>query len=179
MSEEEIVKLIKSKSKALEENLLLSTEVEPIKKVLNDFLDSNLNGDSLLSLRYRKFKIVRKSVGLWTDSNGFPHGGAMSYLQPWIEFFEKYITEKKIINRLEKENLWVETRTQGDEQHILVGEKDAQGNKVHVILGDTGEIRIDKKDQPPGELFKKVQAVLERPDGSVVKSTLEFFNEKV
>ena len=97
----------------------------------------------------------------------------------FIDFFEKYIAGKKIINRLENQNLWVESRTQGREQHLLVGEKKRNGEKVHLIVGETGEIRIDKKDIPPSEIFRKVDSILSKQDGSIVKSTLEFFNEKV
>ncbi len=62
---------------------------------------------------------------------------------------------------------------------MLVGEKQNNGEKVHLIFGETGEIRIDKKDQSPSEIFRKVEAILTRPDGSIVKSTLEFFKEKI
>lgn len=54
-----------------------------------------------------------------------------------------------------------------------------QGQKVHLILGETEEIRVDKKDQDPNKVFRKVESVLIKSDGSVVKSTLEFFKEKV
>jgi hypothetical protein len=42
MKEEEIIKLIKSKSQAIEENLLLSTELTDIKEKIEKFLDENL-----------------------------------------------------------------------------------------------------------------------------------------
>lgn len=63
MSEEEIIRLIKSKSQAIAENLLLSTELTEVKEKIEKFLDDNLKGDGLLSLRYRKFKISSKSRG--------------------------------------------------------------------------------------------------------------------
>ena len=89
------------------------------------------------------------------------------------------MTEKKIINRLEDKNLWVESRTQGNEQHLFVGDKSNNGEKVHLIFGETGEIRIDKKDQSPSELVKKVESILTKIDGSIIKTTLEFFKEKI
>ena len=178
MSEEEIIKLIKSKSQAIDENLLLSTELTEIKEKIEQFLDQNLKGDSLLALRYRKFKLSSKPRTLWFDMSGFPMGGK-DWIGPYIDFFGQYISEKKIINRLEDKNLWVESRVQGNEQHLLVGDKQNQGQKVHLVFGETGEIRIDKKDQYPGEIYKKVEAILTKPDGSIVKSTLEFFKEKV
>lgn len=176
--EEEIIKLIKSKSQAIGENLLLSIELTEIKEKVEGFLDQYLKGDSLLSLRYRKFKLSSKPRTLLSDMSGFPMNGE-GWIKPYIGFFEQYITEKKIINRLENEKLWVESRTQGNEQHLLIGDKKNDGQKVHLIFGETGEIRIDKKDQPPAEVFKKVESVLTKPDGSTVKSTLEFFKEKI
>lgn len=178
MNEEEIIKLIKSKSKAIGENLFLSIELTEIKGKIEVFLDQNLKGDNLLSLRYRKFKLSSRSRGLYSDMNGFPSNG-QEWIRPYINFFEQYIAEKKIINRLEDENLWVESRSQGIEQHLLIGNKQSNGQKVHLILGETGEIRIDKKDQPPVELLKKVESVLTIPNGRIVKSTLEFFKEKL
>jgi len=178
MREEKIIKLIKSKSRAIAENLLLSTELTEIKDKIEKFLNENLKGEGLLSLRYRKFKLSSKTRSLWSDTSGFPMGG-QDWIKPYVDFFEQYITEKKIISRLESENLWVESRTQGNEQHLLVGDKQNNGEKVHLIFGETGEIRIDKKDQPPAEVFRKVESVLTKPDGSTIKSTLEFFKEKV
>ncbi len=178
MNEEEIIKLIKSKSQAIEENLLLTKELTEIKDKIEKFLDENLQGDTVLALRYRKFKLPSKPRTLWSDTSGFPMGGK-DWIKPYIDFFEQHISEKKIKNRLEDESLWVESRTQGREQHLLVGEKDNKGEKVHLIFGETGEIRIDKKDKTPSDIFQKVESVLTKPDGSVVKSTLEFFKEKV
>jgi len=178
MNEEEITKLIKSKTQAIEENLLLSTELTEIKEKIEKFLDQNLQGDSLLSLRYRKFKLPSKSRIFLSDTSGFPMSGK-DWIRPYFDFFERYISKKKIKNRLENENLWVESRIQGNEQHLLVGDKQNNSEKVHLIFGETGEIRVDKKDQSPSEIFRKVESVLTKPDGSIVKSTLEFFKDKV
>jgi len=178
MKEEEIIKLIKSKAQAIDENLFPSTELTEIKKKIKQFLDQNLEGSGLLSLRYRKFKLSG-SRPLYSDASGFPTDGGKEWIKPYINFFEKYIAEKKIINHLGDKNLWVESRTRGNEQHLLVGDKQGNGEKVHLVFGETGEIRIDKKDQPPNEIFRKVESVLTKLDGGIVKSTLEFFKEKV
>ncbi|MBA7552019.1 hypothetical protein ES705_44570 [subsurface metagenome] len=87
MSEKDIIKLIKSKSQAISENLLLSTELTEIKKKIEQFLDQNLKGDSLLSLRYRKLKLSSKPRTLWNDGNsGFPAGGGKNWIKPYIDF---------------------------------------------------------------------------------------------
>ncbi len=105
---------------------------------------------------------------------------AKIWISPYIDFFKSYITEKKIVDRLEDEKLWVESRIQGNEQHLLIGEKSTKsGEKVHLIFGETGEIRIDRKDEYPGKIFRKVESILAKPDGSIVKTTLEFFKEKI
>ena len=178
MNEEEVIKLIKAKSQTIEENLLLSTELTKIKERIENFLDQNLNSDDLLSLRYRKFKLSNKPRALWSNTSGFPIGGK-DWIKPYMDFFEQCIAEKKIINRLENKNLWIESRTQENEQHLLVGDKQNNGEKVHLIFGETGEIRVDKKDQSPSEIFRKVESVLTKLDGNIVKSTLEFFKDKI
>lgn len=178
MKEEEIIRLIKSKSQTIEENLLLSSELKEIKDEIEKFLDQKLIGESLLALRYRKFKIISRGRALWSDMHDFPQDGK-GWIKPYIDFFEKFITEKKIINRLEDKKLWVESRTQGNEQHLLIGNKDDGGEKTHLILGETGEIRIDKKDKSPSEVIRKVESILTKPNGEIIKSTLEFFKEKI
>lgn len=45
MTEEEIIKSIKSKSQAIEENLLLTTELTEVKEKIEQFLDQNIKGD--------------------------------------------------------------------------------------------------------------------------------------
>ena len=158
--------------------MLLTVELTEVKEKIEQFLDQNIKGDSLLALRYRKFKLPGKPRTLWSDTSGFPMGGK-EWINGYINFFEQYITEKKIINKLEDKNLWVESRIQGNEQHLFIGDKQNNGGKVHLIFGETGEIRIDKEDQSPGELVKKVEAVLTNIDGSIVKTTLEFFKKKI
>lgn len=173
MNEQEIVELIKSKRKAMEENLLLAEEVQEIKEALEKFLDKNLTGDNILALRYRKFKRT-KAISLWRDTNGYPTEG-FKYISPWIDFFEKYYAEKTIKQRIESENLWAESRTRGEELHLLIGEKEKGGEKVHLIIDETtGEIRVDKKDQSPENILKRVKAILTTQDGKKIQTTMEF-----
>lgn len=95
-------------------------------------------------------------------------------------FFWKICKPKKIIQRLENENLWVESRIDGDAQHMFIGGKNQNdGKKIHLIFGETGEIRIDKSDKKPSDMLKSVISVLKKDNGDTVKSTIEFFNEKL
>lgn len=175
MNQENITKKIKSNYKALRENLLETTEVKEIKEPIKEFLDNSLDNDSLLGLRYRKFKKEKRGETLWSDSNGYPSDG-FGYIKPWIDFFEKYITQKTIKERLDKNDLWFESRTQGDELHILTGKKDDKGEKVHLVIDEvSGEIRVDNKDQAPSEILKSIEAILTTKDGQKIKTTMDFF----
>lgn len=109
MKEKELIKLINSKEEVIAKNLLLSSELREIKNKLEEFLDKNLIGDSLLALQYRKFKLSRQPT-LWSDEKGLYPKNGQEWIGPWIEFFKKFIAEKTIKNRLEDENLWVESR---------------------------------------------------------------------
>jgi len=182
MNEKEITKLIRSKYPAINENLVTSDELYKIKGELERFLDKNLIGESLLALRYRKFRSPGKGcIVFLTGENGYPLGdGGAKWIEPYLDFFEKYMAEKALVKRIEDDNLWVESRIQDNEQYLFVGKKKSEtGEKVHLIFGQTGEIRIDKKDLRPGEIMKKIESLLQKEDGSIVETTIEFFNEKI
>lgn len=86
--------------------------------------------------------------------------------------------EKTIKKRLETEGLFVESRTQDEDLHLLVGKKDGSGNKAHIIIdGKTGEIRVDDKDQAPEEVVNKIETVLTLKSGRKIKSTREALGE--
>lgn len=180
MNEKEIIKLVNSNLPAIKENLLTKNELTEIKGVIEQYLDENLKGKDLNSLRYRKFKSCNENVGqgIWCDSiSGYPIE-SMEWIKPYLDFFRQYVTEKSIKNRLENENLWVESRIQGEIQHLLIGEKgDSKGTKVHLIFDHkTGEIRIDKNDQSPSEVIKKAELVITTNSGNVITSTTEYYN---
>ena len=178
MNEKELVKLISSKEEAIANNLLLSSKLREIKHKLEDFLDKNLVEDSLLALQYRKFELSRQPT-LWSDEKGLYPINGQEWIALWIEFFKKLTAEKTIKSRLEDKDLWVESRIQGEEQHLLIGEKsNKEGQKVHLVFGETGEIRIDKKDQAPNEILKKIESVLTIKEGKNIKTTIEFFQKE-
>ncbi len=103
------------------------------------------------------------------------------HISPWIDFFEKYYATKTRKQRQENGNLWTESRTGGKELHIFVGEKGKDRGKVHLIIDDvSGEIRIDRKDQIPVNLLKRVGASLTTRDGKKIRATMDFFeNEEI
>ena len=180
--EKEIFKLIKSKQAAILENLVKSSDLEAIKKTIQEFLDNNLTGESLLALKYKKFRSPGgKNYVFLTNDSGYPveGRGGERWIQSYFDFFERFIAEKVLVRRIENDNFWIESRVQNNEQHLFIGDrKNKNGEKAHLILGETGEIRIDKKDMHPSEITKKIELILTKKDGSIIKTTMEFLNEE-
>jgi hypothetical protein len=177
MNENDVIKLIKSKQEAIDMDLLLAKDLQEFILTLERFLDANLQGDDILSLEYKKFKLTeaKRYRAAWSTSSGYPAEKSSQQVHPWVEFFEKFIAKKTLVGRLEDQNLWVESRTQNGNQHLLVGEKDNKGEKVHIVIDSgTGEIRIEKKDQDPSEIFEQIEATLTLKDGRRVKTLMEF-----
>lgn len=80
----------------------------------------------------------------------------------------------KITKRLEDENYWVHANFQNNEIHFFIGLKnDPDGDHVHLIMGTTGEVRIDKNDKNPADLLKQVLAVTTK-EGRTIKAELRF-----
>lgn len=173
-----ILKLIWSKEQALKENLLTTNEAKQIQRTLWDFLDKNLSSDSIVGLRYRKLKGSKKSTW-WTDANGYPSGNPWNdMIEPFFKILEQHIAGKTIKRKLTVDNLFAESRIQGEDEHILVGEKDGSGNKAHIIIdGKTGEIRADDNDQAPEEVLSKIETVLTLKNGKKIKTTREAMKE--
>ncbi len=172
MNEQEFYRFVKTKESAIAENLLPSEDLRALKGAIVEFLDERLADESLLSLRYRKLKAELRSQTLWANESGYPVEGP-NFIRPWITILEQYLGDKAVKKRLEDEDLWVESRVQGHDEHLLVGGKHGSAEKVHLIVdGETGEIRIDPKDQPPHDLLKRVQVILTTKDGKRILSTL-------
>jgi hypothetical protein len=99
----------------------------------------------------------------------FPGEGA-------TEVESKAITEvvKTIKSRLKTEDLFVETRSQGEDQHLLIGKRDGTPEKAHVIIdGITAEIRIEDNQKEPTDLIHKIESVLTLKDGRQIRTTRE------
>ncbi len=180
MSEISILRRIWQKEKALKENLLEMPEPKNLWDDLLKVLDK-LPSESIHFLRYKKLK-KSKMWTWWTDSKGYSSGNPWKDMfEPFLVIFEQYQAEKTLKNRFESENLFIESRIQGQDgdQHILIGKKDANGNKAHVIIdGKTAEIRIEDKDhQTPEELVAKIETMLILPDGRRIRTTREIIED--
>ncbi|MCB9815824.1 hypothetical protein H6786_00375 [Candidatus Nomurabacteria bacterium] len=85
---------------------------------------------------------------------------------------------KTIKNRLKTEDLFVESRSQDEDQHLLIGKRDGSPEKAHLIIdGKTGEIRVEDNQQEPTELISKIESVLTLRDGRKIRSTRESLEE--
>jgi hypothetical protein len=183
MEEKELLKLIKSKYAAIQNNLLETIKVEEIKTVTETLLDQKLIGDDLLSLQYKKFKSgSQKRPTLWSDRKGLYPSNGLEYLNNWFEFLKQYLENKRIKNRLENEGLWVQSHIENNEEHLFIGEKNDKNQHIHIIRGRTGELRIDEKDLNPQNLVSKVESTLEvtLSNGQKIRSVkgiLEFIKE--
>jgi hypothetical protein len=177
-TEEEILKLIWKNEQAIQENLLKTKEAEEIQQAIWNFLDTNLPSGSIVSLRYRKLREGKRWTW-WSDPNGYPTSTPWtSMIEPFVKILEQFLSEKTIKRRLSNEEFFIESRSQGEDEHIFIGNKDGKGKKAHIIIdGKTGEIRVDDKDQPPEEVVLKIETVLTMPNGKKIKSSREALEE--
>ncbi len=180
-NEEELYQLLKRQRQPINENLLTAEELGLIKEAIVKVLDKSLPEGSLALLRFRKLKAEMRGNVVWSNERGYPVNGE-DFIMPWIRFFEDYLGERTIKRRLEDSRLWVESRVQGEDEHILIGEKSGSTSKVHLIVdGGTGEIRVDPKDQSPHDLLARIETVLTTRSGQRIRSTrsaLEFLDEE-
>jgi hypothetical protein len=181
--EEGLYRYLKRQRQAIEENVLPAAELGPIRDAIIRVLDENLPKDSLNFLRFQKLKAEMKSHIIWADEKtGYPKPSGVAFLMPWINFFEKHLGEKVVKRRLEDADLWVESRVQGEDVHLFVGDKRDPSSKAHLVTdGETGEIRVDPKDQSPHDLLPHVETILTTKSGRRIRSTrdaLEFIDQE-
>ncbi len=181
MSEKELHRLIRAKEQGLRENLLKTPEAQAVHKSFLDFLDAALVRDSIPWLRYRRLRETRGTPldTWWTGDDGYPLESPWKQkFDPLLQILEAHYAEKTLKKRLTLGGFFVESRIQGEDQHILVGKRDGSGHKAHVVIdGVTGEIRIDERDQPPEEVLKGIETVLTLASGRKVRSTREALEE--
>jgi len=83
---------------------------------------------------------------------------------------EKAESARTLKDRLEASGLWVESRTRGEDVHILVGRTEGRGHKVHLVIdGRTAEIRVKDDETAPLDLIRSILSVLTLSDGRVVQ----------
>jgi hypothetical protein len=85
---------------------------------------------------------------------------------------------KTIKSRLKTEDLFVESRSQGEDQHLLIGKRDGTAEKAHLVVdGKTGEIRVEDNQQEPTDLIQKIESILTLKSGKKIRTTRESVEE--
>jgi len=177
-SETNILKKVWCKEKALKENLLSTKEAKAIQGLLLTHLEKILPEDSIPGLRFKKLRAERQFQTWWSGSDGYPTDNPWGKIEPFLEILQQHEAEKTIKHRLETEGLFVESRSQGEDQHLLIGRKDGSGNKARVVIdGKTGEIRVEDNQQEPTELAPQIEAFLTLPSGKKIRTTREVIEE--
>ncbi len=137
--------------------------------------------DEVLQLKFKKLNSG------WRDQlkPGFHNVmTANSKLEVWRIFIKEVLdhinnSKKTFKNRLEAENLFIESRSKEDgDIHLLIGKRDGKSEKAHAVLDEkTGEIRIEDNQLEPLELIKKIESVITLPTGKKIRVTRESIEE--
>ena len=87
---------------------------------------------------------------------------------------------KTIKNKLKTEGLFIESRSQDEDLHLLIGKRDGTPDKAHAIVdGKTGEIRIEDNQKEPLEFVSQIESILTLPGGKKIRITREAIEELV
>lgn len=173
---EKVIREIWEKKDALEENLIKTDDVQSLFEKLLRYLKLVLPHDSIHFLRMNK-KIALKRNTFWSDQSGYPPKSEWKKFVEFMDFYFAYKAEKTIKDRLEIDNLFVEVRSQNEDEHIIVGNRDGSGAKAHIVIdGKTAEIRVEDGTNrlEPAELLKKIETVLTLNDGRKILTTRGF-----
>ncbi|MBU3942789.1 hypothetical protein KKA24_02285 [Patescibacteria group bacterium] len=177
-TQKDILKEIWQKEKALKDNLLTTQEAQELQGSLFKHLEGILSSDSMPGLRFRKIKAEKKFQNWWSNDHGYPIDNPWNKIEPFLKILEQHEAEKTIKKRLEVEGLFVESRSQGEDQHLLIGKRDGTGEKAHVIIdGKSAEIRIEDTGKAPEELVKKIETFLTLPNGKKIRTSREILEE--
>lgn len=174
MNDKEISKLIWSNEIALKKNLLLTNEALNIRNDILEYLNSVLDINSLPGLMLRKITSNTKPDTWWSNEAGFPAENAWQKIEKYVDIFQQYLAEKTIKKRISDDQFFIESRIQGEDQHILVGKRDGSGSKAHIVIdGVTGEIRVEDNQQAPEEVIERIETIIKLPNGKQIKTTRE------
>ena len=137
--------------------------------------------DEILCLKFKKI-----NSGWRTELKpGFHNiSTAHSELEVWRILIEEIVdhlkkSTKTFKNRLEAEGLFIESRSkEGDDLHIIIGERDGKPNKAHVVVDEkTAEIRVEGNQVEPLELVEKIESIITLSSGKKIRATRESLEE--
>jgi len=172
------LKEIWRKESALKENLLTTEEAQALQKSLLEHLQNILPGESIPGLRFRKLKAERRFQTWWSNEQGYPVEKPWDKIEPFLKILEQHEAEKTIKKRFETEGLFVESRSQGEDQHLIIGNKNDGGEKAHIIIdGKSAEIRIEDNRKAPEDLVAKIETFLTLHNGKKIRTTREIIEE--
>jgi hypothetical protein len=179
MNMKDVLQNIWANELAIRENLVKSDEALPLLKMLVATLEEALQPNSLVSLRYRKFIAGRQLTHWWSTMDGYPTTSLWrDRFQPLLNFLEQHEAEKTLKARFKDANIFAEARYRDDDVHILIGERDGTAEKAHLVIdGESGEIRVELKDDKSDSLVQRIEAVLTLRNGQQVRSTREILQE--
>lgn len=177
--EKNILKEIWRKEQALKENLLKTEEAQELQSTLLQYLEKELSLDSIPGLRFRKLKSERRFQTWWsTEGTGYPIESPWGKIEPFLGILQQHEAEKTVKKRLESEGLFVESRSQGEDQHLIIGKKDGSSNKAHIIIdGKSIDIRTEDGRQEPTELVSRIETILTLHNGKKIRTTREILEE--
>lgn len=171
------LKEIRSNEAALKENLLKTDQVQALLGTLIDVLDKELDPKSVHGLRFEKFKAEMGSrlTTLWSTPAGYPTDRLWnSQFEPLLSFLEQHEATKTLKARFKDKDHFFEVRCRDEDTHILIGERDGNPEKAHIILdGQTGEARVENQGVTD-RLVRKLNAVFTLQNGDRIRTTRKF-----
>lgn len=156
----------------LRENLLTLERVAALQNEFLTHLDAVFSDDSLPSLRYQKER--RQTHWTTVGTAGYPAKSEWPWFERYINMVGQARVERTVKQRAKVDGLWFETRSQGEDLHVLVGHRDGTPGKAHVIAdAKTGEIRVEDNQMEPTDLVRKIEVMLHLGDGRKILTTRE------
>lgn len=170
-----------------DQELLESKRLEELENKIRSELKGYVESknDEIALLKFNKLNSGWRNV---LKSGFHNRETAESKLEKWREFLieismpnEKPIGTdevKTIKNRFKTEGLFIESRSQDEDLHLLIGKRDGTAEKAHVVVdGKTAEIRVEDNQQEPTDLVEKVESILTLKGGKKLRVTREAIEE--
>ncbi|MFA6158362.1 MAG: hypothetical protein WC763_01925 [Candidatus Paceibacterota bacterium] len=130
---------------------------EIVRRNDNPDIKTSLHNRALLELELREKRSLR--LLLKSDQNTTERG-------------------KTIKNRFKTDDVFLESRTQGDDHHFILGRRNGDTQKAHVIVDrENGSIRLEDGRQEPTEIVPLIETTITFADGRKVLSTRGILKE--
>ncbi len=79
---------------------------------------------------------------------------------------------KTVKSRYKNENIFIESRSQGHDEHLLIGKRDGSGDKAHVIVDkENGSLRLEDGRSEPTDIVPHIETTVTLPGGKKIVST--------